>query len=102
MTPRSKAAREKARAILGRGTPICHICGRPIDTALKYPDPGSFVVDHLIPLAHGGADTMANKAAAHARCNWSKAAKEYAPIIRHSPALARALDSPEGRPHDSR
>lgn len=29
----------------------------------------SFVVDHIIPLSKGGADTLENKAAAHRKCN---------------------------------
>lgn len=47
---------------------------------MPYLDPMSFVVDHIIPIARGGADELENKQAAHRSCNQTKAAKvpEYA------------------------
>jgi 5-methylcytosine-specific restriction enzyme A len=46
---------QRARYILQRDDTICHICGRP----------GSNEADHIIPLAHGGADSIENMAAIH-------------------------------------
>ncbi|GAA1959941.1 HNH endonuclease [Microbacterium aquimaris] len=87
MVKRSDALRKRHRVIIARTKPNCHICGQPIDYTLKYPDPMSFVVDHVKALANGGADTLANKAAAHNTCNSTKRARAYAPIVRRSGAL---------------
>lgn len=76
------------RAIASTGAG-CHICGEPIDYTLPHLDPMAFVVDHLIPMAKGGADTLANKAAAHRLCNLRKGRREYAPIIKTSGTLRR-------------
>jgi 5-methylcytosine-specific restriction endonuclease McrA len=84
---RNSAKRDRHRAIIKRGRPACHICGKPIDYTLPYLDPGEFVVDHLVPFKRGGPDTLANKAAAHRGCNRAKSDKAYAPIVRRSGSL---------------
>ena len=81
---RGTTVRDKHRAIIARSKPNCHICGREIDYSLKFPDPGSFVVDHIVPIDSGGSDELGNKAAAHRKCNSAKAARAYAPIIKSS------------------
>ncbi len=55
--------------------PPCGICGEPIDYTLPYLDPWEYVVDHVIPLAAGGADELHNKQAAHRCCNRDKSDK---------------------------
>lgn len=69
-TPGARQAYEQARKrILLRAT-ICAICGQPLDKSLKYPDPMSPTVDHIIPLAKGGHPyAMENLQAAHRKCN---------------------------------
>lgn len=75
-TPRSgTTTRDRHRAVIRRGRPSCHICHEDIDYTLKSPDPGSFEVDHIIPLDLGGSDELDNKAASHRKCNRDKAAK---------------------------
>ena len=86
-TPRNSAQRDRDRATIRRTRAGCHICGKPIDYTLPYLHPQSFVVDHVIPLARDGADTLANKAAAHRECNSKKRARDHAPIIRRSSTL---------------
>lgn len=85
--PRNTAQRDRDRARIAKGEPNCGICGEAIDYSLKWPDPRCFVVDHIVPLARGGADTLSNKQATHNDCNSKKRARDYAPIIRRSGAL---------------
>ncbi len=47
-------------------------CGKPIDSALKSPDPMSASVDHIYARVDGGTDDPANLRAAHRKCNSSK------------------------------
>lgn len=72
MVARNTTTRDQHRAAISRGKPDCGICGEPIDYALKSPDPGSFEVDHIVPIAAGGDDALSNKQAAHRRCNREK------------------------------
>lgn len=50
----------------------CRLCGGPIDPEVAWPDPMSASVDHIVPLAAGGAHTMANVQSAHLGCNSRK------------------------------
>jgi 5-methylcytosine-specific restriction endonuclease McrA len=88
MAFRSTTQRDKDRATIGRGKPACALCGQPIDYTLPHKDPGEYVVDHILSLHRGGADTLANKQAAHRLCNAKKAARLVAPIVRRSGTLA--------------
>lgn len=57
----------RARAVMSMHQGICHVCARP----------GSDQVDHVIPLAEGGADTMENLRPIHAQpCHRDKTAAE--------------------------
>lgn len=87
-TNRNSAQRERDRQTIRKTGAGCHICGQPIDYSLPHLDPLAFEVDHLVPLARGGADTLENKAAAHRRCNSKKRTRDYAPIVRRSDSLA--------------
>lgn len=86
-TPRNVARRKRFRRTLQRSGGGCHICGQPIDYTLPHLDPMAFVVDHIVPLAKGGPDTLANCAPAHRRCNRTKGDKLQAPIVRRSGSL---------------
>lgn len=79
--------RDKDRRTIAKAQPPCHICGRPIDYTLPASEELSFVVDHVIPLKLGGADTLTNKRPAHRICNARKGSRPNAPIIRRSGAL---------------
>jgi hypothetical protein len=48
---------------------VCFMCGRKIDTSLRWPDPMSLSEGHLIALAKGGSDTADNVAPQHLNCN---------------------------------
>lgn len=60
------------RKVLERDNWVCGICGKPIDESKKCPDDDSPSVDHIVPLARGGAHVYANVQAAHFKCNWNK------------------------------
>ena len=65
---RQEYERHKKR-ILATET-ICGICGQPVDKSLKYPDPGSPTIDHIVPLSRGGhPSSLENLQLAHFRCN---------------------------------
>ena len=55
---------------------ICGICGQPVDKGLKFPDPMSPTVDHIIPVSKNG-DPVAldNLQLAHRYCNRMKSDK---------------------------
>ncbi len=71
-TGRSTTVRDRDRAAIRRTRPPCGICGEDIDYTIKSPDPDSFEVDHIVPLALGGLDELDNKQASHRRCNRDK------------------------------
>lgn len=80
--PRSTTTRDQHRRAIARTKPPCGICGGEIDYTLKSPDPMSYEVDHVVPLARGGADVLENKQASHRGCNrakWHKVADELGP-----------------------
>ena len=47
----------------------CGICLRSVDPALKYPNPLSPSLDHIVPLSKGGTHTRDNVQLAHLACN---------------------------------
>lgn len=65
---------------------VCAICGKPVDKSLKYPDPWSATVDHIIPINKGGHPSdIDNMQLAHFRCNRLKSDKlvpSQAPVER--------------------
>lgn len=55
---------------------VCHLCGKAIDPSLRFPDPFSASVDHLVPVSHGGADHLDNLLPAHLGCNSLRSNRE--------------------------
>lgn len=88
MVARSTATRDRHRSVIKRGHPPCALCGKPIDYTLPHLDPMSFVVDHIVPLARGGADELSNKQASHRACNRAKGTDPSAlRVLRRSNSL---------------
>ena len=57
------------KIILARDS-ICGICGKPVDKSLKYPDPMSPTIDHIIPVSkRGDPIALENLQLAHRCCN---------------------------------
>jgi hypothetical protein len=66
------------RRIYDRDGWRCGICGKQVERALRYPDPQSASLDHVIPLACGGAHSPENVQCAHLSCNHDKGAGRIA------------------------
>jgi 5-methylcytosine-specific restriction endonuclease McrA len=60
------------RAIYERDGWVCGICGGPIDKTLRFPNPDSPSIDHIIPLVAHGPHAPWNLQAAHLGCNVQK------------------------------
>jgi len=58
--------------IFERDNWTCQICGRKINRRLKWPNPLSKSIDHIVPLSRGGNDSPVNVQATHLRCNLGK------------------------------
>ena len=57
---------------------ICAICGNPVDKSLKFPNPLSPSVDHIIPIAKGGHPSdISNLQLTHLGCNREKSDKLF-------------------------
>lgn len=87
MTRRDTTIRDRHRTAIARSKPPCALCGQPIDYTLPTLDPGAYVVDHIIPLAKGGDDGLANKQPAHRSCNRAKSDRLESPVLRTSGSL---------------
>ncbi len=59
-------------ALFDRAGWQCALCTEPVDRSLMWPDPMSASLDHLVPLARGGAHTKDNAQLAHLVCNMRK------------------------------
>jgi 5-methylcytosine-specific restriction endonuclease McrA len=57
------------REIFERDDWTCGICRHKIDPSVKYPDPRSASLDHIIPLSLGGPHTRSNVRLACLECN---------------------------------
>lgn len=91
---RSTSQRDRDREAIRRTGAACGICGEAIDYSLPYLHPMSFVVDHVIPVKHGGRDELSNKVASHRACNRAKGDRlDGGPVLRHSRSLRRPTTS---------
>lgn len=69
------AERFKHHEVFDRDGWVCQLCDEPVDPEVRYPDPMSVSLDHVIPLALGGAHSKANTQTAHLICNRRKGTK---------------------------
>jgi 5-methylcytosine-specific restriction endonuclease McrA len=77
---RNTTRRDRHRQTIAKDRPDCHYCHEPIDYTANHLDPLSFQVDHVVPIAKGGPDTLDNKVACHRACNRQKSDKLLMPI----------------------
>lgn len=74
--PNTRAQYDANKKIILATQSVCGICGKPVDKSLKYPDPMSPTVDHIIPVAkHGDPVSLDNLQLAHRYCNRMKSDK---------------------------
>lgn len=73
--PARRALFENNKKIILATQSVCGICGQPVDKSLKYPNPMSPTVDHIIPCSRGGSDDLDNLQLAHRKCNRLKSDK---------------------------
>lgn len=64
------------RRVFERDGWLCQLCQQPIDPDLRWPDPGSASLDHVVPISRGGEHSYRNVWAAHLDCNCSKGSRE--------------------------
>lgn len=72
---RGRRLQRLIREICERDHWVCHICSNPIESSIAVRRAESPTVDHVIPLARGGTDDVANLKAAHWLCNMRKGTK---------------------------
>jgi 5-methylcytosine-specific restriction endonuclease McrA len=71
--PARRALYERNKKIILTTQSVCGICGKPVDKSLKYPDPMSATVDHIIPVSRNGDPvSLDNLQLAHRYCNRQK------------------------------
>lgn len=56
-------------AIIQRDNYTCYLCGKILTLVIRWPDPDTIVLDHIIPLSRGGSHTATNLAVACNHCN---------------------------------
>lgn len=60
----------------------CYLCEKPINFRIKYPNPQSPSLDHVVAISRGGPHTLENVAMTHLVCNLRKGAREAAaPLV---------------------
>jgi 5-methylcytosine-specific restriction endonuclease McrA len=71
-----RAQYEANKKIILATQSICGICGKPVDKSIKYPDPMSPTIDHIIPVSQNGDPiSLDNLQLAHRCCNRRKSDK---------------------------
>ena len=64
--------RRLASQLMDKTNGNCGICDDPIDLELRWPNPASFSIDHIIPVVSGGNHDLDNLQPSHLNCNVQK------------------------------
>lgn len=68
---KKRVARERRRLERQPELAVCWLCGDPIDMGLPVHHQRAFTLDHVVPIARGGAE-MGESKPAHRECNSSR------------------------------
>jgi hypothetical protein len=68
------SAKQRAR-VKERDGWRCYLCGLDVPRDARWPDSSAGTIDHVIPVAQGGPNTMSNLRLAHWICNVAKGAE---------------------------
>ena len=83
---RAEFEKNKKKILLSQT--ICAICGKPVDKSLKFPNPMSPAIDHIIPVDKGGdPSNIRNLQLSHLCCNRQKSDK----IIQDKPDMTKKV-----------
>lgn len=85
MTQRKNRRKSTRNRIFEAYNWVCHLCNGAIDPKLRAPDPKAGTIDHVIPLAKGGKDSLTNIKPAHLKCNHQKGPGQRARGDRYYP-----------------
>lgn len=55
--------------IFNRDAWVCQLCHKKVNKDLRWPDPMSASLDHIVPISKGGSHTKNNTHLAHLKCN---------------------------------
>lgn len=87
---------DRNKKIIYKTQTVCGICGKPVDFSLRYPNPLSPCIDHIIPIAKGGHPSdIDNLQIAHWTCNRQKSDKlfrEASPQVEGKRNLPQSMD----------
>ena len=73
---------------------ICGICGNQVDKTLRYPNPMSKCIDHIIPINKGGHPSdISNLQLAHLWCNRQKSDKLLANATQQTQQANQIVDN---------
>ena len=73
-----RGAYEKNKRVIFKTQNTCGICGKPVDFLIKYPDPLSATIDHIVPVAKNGHPSdIENLQLSHFSCNRQKSDKLF-------------------------
>ena len=76
---RSTFEKNKKKILMSQD--VCGICGKQVNKRLKFPDPMSACIDHIIPIDRGGdPSAIENLQLAHLCCNRQKSDKIIRPV----------------------
>ena len=94
-----RSAYEKNKIRILKTQNVCGICGKPVDKNIKYPDPLSPCIDHIVPIAKGGhPSSLENLQLSHFSCNRQKSDKlfkekeVFEPVVLGNRNLPQSMD----------
>lgn len=81
---RGRGLQALIRVVLDEYGNVCHLCGKP----------GATTIDHIVPVVHGGDNSLDNLRPAHLSCNSSRGARSLEEWRRVHPIRDGARASP--------